>query len=42
MEGYFQRLVVLIITSDDKLLLRLAETRHFQSHKLTLSVSHQE
>lgn len=39
MEVYFQRLVALIITSDDKLLLKLAETRHFESHKLSLSAA---
>lgn len=39
MEVYFQKLVVMIIMSDDKLLLKLAETRHFESHKLTLSAA---
>jgi len=39
MEVYFQRLVELIITRDDKLLLKLAEARHFESHKMTLSAA---
>src|SRR5574338_140156 len=39
MEVYLQRLVEFIIASDDKLLLKLAETKHFESHKLPLAAA---
>lgn len=39
LEVYLQRLVVSLIASDDKRLLKLAETTHFGSHKLTLAAA---
>jgi hypothetical protein len=39
MEVYFQQLVELIITRDANLLLKLAQAKHFESHKLTLAAA---
>ena len=39
LEVYLQGLVELLITSDDKLLLKLAESKHFESQKLTLAAA---
>lgn len=37
LEVYLQRLVEWLITSDGQWLLKMAETKHFESHKLTLA-----
>lgn len=39
LEVYLQRLVDSLIASDDKLLLKLAESKHFESHKLSLAAA---
>jgi hypothetical protein len=39
MEVYFQRLVLMLAACDDNMLLKLAQTKHFESHKLTLSAA---
>lgn len=39
LEVYLQQLVELLIASDGKWLLNLAETKHFASHKITLAAA---
>lgn len=39
LEVYLQKLVESLIVSDDKLLFKLAQAKHFESHKLSLAAA---